>query len=197
MATSDDLTVLTATGLETAAARKALPGVRVEQAGIALAGVTRRYDGTAVSCGVAGGLRRGMSTGTVLIPRSVRRPGGGDALCDPELQDRFAAAARALGAKVVEDPLLTSSVLLHGPARGEWASRGFAGVDMETGLIDALRIGCVRVVLDTPEREIHPAWEHPKRVLLHPRALLDLPFLAREGPRCAALAAQIIAKALR
>jgi hypothetical protein len=67
---------------------------------------------------------------------------------------------------------------------------------METGLLGADRVASVRVVLDTPDRELDPAWGRPLTALWHPAAWLQLPWLAAEGPRCARLAAQVLAAAL-
>jgi hypothetical protein len=191
------IAVVTATGIEAAAARKALPpDVKVIEAGIALAAVRAHYDDLAISCGVAGGLRDDLPTGTVLIPASVRCADGSIFECDASASQALRRAAVAVGYMPVEAPLITTATLVYGANRRTLAAAGYAGVDMETGLIDAPRIACVRVVLDTPQREISPVWEKPWRVPLHPRAWRDLPFLAREGPRCARIAAQIIAAAV-
>lgn len=168
----------------------------VIECGIALA-KHAQFDGLAISCGLAGGLRSGVSTGTVLVPRYVRRPDGSELQCDDVAVDALTFAAARLGCQVVQDPLVTSETLLHGNERQVWAAQGFAGVDMETGLLRAQRVACVRVVLDTPEREISPAWLQPARAMLQPRAWLDLPFLMREGPRCSRIAARIAAAAAR
>lgn len=173
-----------------AARRLAPPGVEVVECGIALA-KHAAFDGLAISCGLAGGLRAGLPTGTVLVPRSVRRPDGSMLECDARAVDALTYAAVRLGCTVVQDPLLTSPALVHGKERSVWAAQGFAGVDMETGLLLAPRIACVRVILDTPEREISPAWVQPARAIFQPRAWLDLPFLMREGPRCSTIAARI------
>lgn len=191
------ITVVTATGLEAAEARKALPAsVRVLQAGISLRLNTGHIQGIAMSCGLAGGLRDDLPTGTVLIPRSVRRPDGTTVACDPELVESLSTAARALGHEPIDAPLLTSATLVHGADRRKWAAQGFAGVDMETGVIKSDRIACVRVVLDTPFREISPAWQRPVSAIFHLRAWFDLPFLAMEGPRGARLSSLIVAKYL-
>ncbi len=187
---------MTATRLEADAVRKVVSGARVVQAGIALA-KQRAFEGAAISCGVAGGLRGGIETGTVLIPKTVRRLDGSTLECDPELRESLLRAARELNYDPDEAPLLTSAALVRGKNRQEWAARGYTGVDMETGAISAPRIACVRVVLDTPQHEISPAWQTPATVIFHPRAWLDLPFLAREGPHCAAIAASIVAAALK
>lgn len=149
----------------------------------------------AISCGLAGGLRAGLATGTVLVPTRVCRPDGSELECDSQAVEALVHAAVSLGATAVTDALYTSTTLVHGAQRKPLADRGYAGVDMETGLIDAPRVACVRVVLDTPQREISPAWLHPARALLSPRAWSDLPFLMREGPRCSTIAARIAARA--
>ena len=191
------ITIVAATRLEAQAARKSAGGAAdVVQAGIALSR-GRHYEGAAISCGIAGALRADLRTGSVLIPRSVLRPDETVLHCDDELTQALARAAEQLGYEPVDAPLLTSPRLVHGGERSRWAAKGYAGVDMETGLIDAPRVACVRVVLDTPEREISPAWLRPASVFVTPAAWRDLPFLAREGPRCAQLAADIVGLALR
>lgn len=190
------ITIVTATGLEAGAARRALPlNVRVLEGGVALARVNEACE-VAISCGVAGGLRDDLATRTVLVPRAVRRPDGSMLECDAEIQEALAAAARALGHEPVDEPLVTAREIVHGAQRARFASEGYAAVDMETGVIRASRVGCIRVVLDTPRNELSPAWLHPVRAFLTPSAWRDLPFLAREGPRCANLAARILADAL-
>jgi hypothetical protein len=179
-------------------ARAELPGVRVLEAGVGLARPPAGgYGECAISCGLAGGLEPGVPTGTVLIPRTVERADGSTLACDASLVDALLAGARALGIVPREGPLLTSRALLHGAARTAAGQRGFTGVDMETGAIPAARVAAVRVVLDTPERELSPAWLHPLRVILQPAAWAELPWLAREGPRCARLAARVVAAAIR
>lgn len=169
-------------------------GVRVVECGIGLQ-KHGQFDGLVISCGLAGGLRPGLPTGTALVPARVRRPDGSELLCDAVAVDALTRAGVRLGFTVVQEPLLTSETLVHGTQRAQWARAGYAGVDMETGLLQAPRVACVRVVLDTPEREISPAWLNPARAMLQPRAWLDLPFLMREGRRCSAIAARIAAHA--
>lgn len=168
--------------------------MRVVEAGIALA-KQRAVGDVAISCGLAGGLRGDVPTGTVLVPSRVRRPDGTQFECDTELVQGLRTIAERLGYPVVTDPLVTSATFVSGAERSRWAAQGYAGVDMETGLLRAPRVACVRVVLDTPGREISPAWLHPATAFLHPRAWLDVPFLIREGPRCSRIAARIVAAA--
>jgi hypothetical protein len=139
-------------------------------------------------------LRDDLPTGTVLIPRRVRRPDGTEFDCDVRAVEALIGAARDLGHAVVSDPLVTSAAIVHGAERKTLAAQGYAGVDMETGLLRAPRIACVRVVLDTTQREISPAWENLYSALLNPRAWLDLPFLIRQGGRCSRIAGQVAGK---
>jgi len=136
-----------------------------------------------------------VPTGTVLVPQRVRRPDGSELLCDDTAVRALLNAAQQLGFQVVRDPLVTASTLVYGSERAALAAQGFAGVDMETGVISASRVACVRVILDTPQREISPVWLTPARAMFAPRAWIDLPFLMREGPRCSAIAANIAARA--
>jgi hypothetical protein len=193
--TDDTLTLIAATGLEYRALRRALPGANVVETGIALAKVRSGFGNAVVSCGVAGGLRADLPTGTLLIPRHVRRPDGATLQCDPELVERFSRAARALGIEPVFDGLLTASAIVRGEARARWAERGFAGVDMETGLLAAPRVAAVRVVLDTPQREISADWSRPLLAILKPWNWPQAAWLAREGSRAAALSARVVAAA--
>lgn len=191
------VTIAAATSTEARAVRRVAPaGVRVVECGIALAKQTE-FDGLVISCGLAGGLRDDVPTGTVLIPHRVRRPDGSAFECDAAAVRALTQAAQDGGYRVLHDPLVTSATLVHGAERQVWAQRGYAGVDMETGLLRAPRVACIRVVLDTPQREISPAWLQPARAMVQPRAWLDLPFLIREGPRCSAIAADVAARAAR
>lgn len=187
--------VLAATRLEERAARRELDhlGVRVVRSGIGQGGT---FDDAVVSCGLAGGLRREVPSGTVLIPDQIGRRSGMRLACDPELVACLRDAARALGVNPLSAPLLTTSALVRGAERETFANFGYAAVDMESGAIEATRIAAVRVILDTPERELSDVWLHPLSIFLQPRALLELPWLARNAPRYARLGAQIIRKAL-
>src|SRR5579862_9440624 len=94
------VTIVAATSTEARAARRyAPPGVNVVECGIALA-KRAQFDGLAISCGLAGGLRSGLSTGTVLIPRFVRRPDGSELQCDDAAVDALTFAAVRLGCEV-------------------------------------------------------------------------------------------------
>jgi hypothetical protein len=186
-----------ATRLEALAVLRELPGARVVRGGVGLARARGRDLGeAAVSCGLAGALRSDLATGTVLVPHMVRRPDGELIACDPLLVEALERAARRLGYRPEPGPLVTSTSLITGDARRAWARRGFACADMETGLIHARRLAAVRVVLDTPERELCDAWERPATALLEPPAWRDLPWLLRAAPRCARRAARVLSAAL-
>lgn len=191
------LTIVAATPFEARAVRKAIGNrAAIVTAGVALKHLRRPLNGAVISCGLAGGLRRGVPTGTVLVPRSIRRPDGSVFACDPDLFGMLWLGAKRLGLEPLDAPLLTHTAIVRGDHRAQWAHQGYAGADMESGLLVAPRIACVRVVLDTPQSELSAAWEDPPRAMLSWRAWLDLPFFLREAARCAALAANVVASAL-
>lgn len=191
--------MVAATGLEARAVRRALPRARVLRTGMALSrlpGVGAALTGAVVACGLAGSLLAEVPAGTVLVPRRVLRPDGRWLDCDPALVEALAAAARRLGREPEQRPMATAAELVVGPDRGTWAALGCASVDMETGLLRAERVATVRVALDTPERELHPAWRRPAGALWRPAALAQLPWLTIESRRAARLAAHVLAAAL-
>jgi hypothetical protein len=188
-------TLIAATALEYKPLRRALPNAQVVQVGIALGRLDTTLGETVISCGIAGGLRLDLPTGTLLIPREVRRPDGSMLHCDAELVGAFARSARSLGIEPVFDPLLTADHIVRGAARAKWGAQGYAGVDMETGLIDARRVAAVRVVLDTPQREISADWQWPLLAMLKPWNWPQAIWLAREAPRAATLCARVVAGA--
>ncbi|HEX8806511.1 MAG TPA: hypothetical protein VF741_06160 [Candidatus Aquilonibacter sp.] len=193
----DTPTVFAATSLESRAVRRHAPAARIVESGV---GLTRMLDatvdGVAISVGLAGGLRVDVPTGTLVIPSAVATDNGTAIACDPRWTTRLRAAAAHLGFAFLDAALLTSETLVVGDARATWAARGFAAVDMETARIPAHAIAAVRVVLDTPQRELSPDWLHPSRAMLRPRNWGQMLWLAREGPRCADLAARVLAVAL-
>ena len=190
-----DVSVVAATHTEARAARHELTRTHVYESGIALRKLRDGFGDTVLSCGVAGGVRHEYHTGTVLIPRRVLRPDGTTLDCDEELVERLLRAANALGLEPLTDPLVTTTGLVTRAERELWASRGYAGVDMETGLLTAPRIAAVRVLLDTPLRELSEDWLHPVTAMLKPWNWPQLLWLAREAPRCARLAARIVHQA--
>jgi hypothetical protein len=51
------------------------------------------------------------------------------------------------------------------------------------------------VILDTPARELNADWLRPVRALSDPRNWAEAMWLAREAPRCARRAAEVVAAA--
>ena len=188
-------TIAVATATEALAVHRAMPGARVCETGVGLATYAGPFGESVVSCGLAGGLREGVPSGTVIVPRAVRRPDGTTLHCDDALSARLADASRRLGFEPLLDPMITAEAIVNGAARAEWARLGYAGVDMETGLLDAPRVAAVRVVLDTPQRELSDEWIQPARALRNPRNWPQALWLARHAPRYARRAAQVIALA--
>ena len=188
-------TFVAATGIEVSPLRCRLRGATIVETGIGLSKVSSKLGTAVVSCGFAGGLRRDLPTGTILIPREVRRPDGSTMRCDGAFVEIFAQSCRRLGIEPIFAPLLTAGEIVRGTARAHWAAQGYAGVDMETGRIDSLRVAAVRVVLDTPQHEISGDWQTPFLAILKPWNWPQAFWLAREAPRAAALAARVVAAA--
>lgn len=187
------IAIVTATALEAREARRALPAAVVFEVGVGLKNRPGAFGEVVVSCGLAGGLRRDLPAGSVLVPEEVGCSDGPRRRCDPELVAAYIAGARALGFEPITEPLLTSPAIVRGAQRERAAQLGYCAVDMETALIGAPRIAAVRVVLDTPSRELRGDWLHPLRAALDPRNWPELLWLARDGPRFARRAAEVVA----
>jgi 4-hydroxy-3-methylbut-2-enyl diphosphate reductase len=199
MATQPDRPdIVAATSLEARAIRRHARDAHVVLSGIGLSRLHASSLGrTAISCGLAGGLRADLPTGTVLIPSLVTTTDGISITCDPDWTLRLRRAARELGCVSIDAPLLTSATLINGADRAAWASRGFAGVDMESARIMVESLAVVRVILDTPQNELSTDWLNPARAILNPRNWKEALWLSREAPKCADLAGRLIAAALR
>jgi hypothetical protein len=185
--------VVAATSLEAKAARRELPNASVIESGIALDRFNNsESDAAYISCGLAGGLRADLPTGTVVIPREVRRPDGTTTHMDEQLTEALIAAARSLGIESVTAPLITAASVVVGAERKRWAEEGYAAADMETGLLTG-RVAAVRVILDTPLNELSGDWLNPATAMLKPWNWPQAIWLGRHAPACARLAARIIA----
>lgn len=195
-----DVTVVVAMGVEARPVRRRSPGLRLLRAGIGLSALERAQLTTEVvfSVGLAGGLAPQLTSGTVVVPAQVAREDGRLIACDPAWSAALLAASRRLGFPTVTLPLLSADGLVTGPNRGLWAGRGFAAVDMETALLAGMvgRVAAVRVVMDTPDREISPAWERPGRAVLDPRNWREGAWIARAAPRYSMRAARVVAAAI-
>ncbi len=192
----DSITLVAATPMEARALHRTLPSAHVVTAGIALARGAKELRPCVISCGVAGALRDDLSTGTVVVPAEIGLADGRRIACDPELVATLVTGARNLGIEPVTDSMLTADTLVTGAQRPIWAARGFAAVDMETGRIAAPRVAAVRVILDTPARELSRDWERPILALLKPWNWPQAFWLAREAPRAAELAARVVAQGI-
>lgn len=191
--------ILAPTFLEYVAARFVLSGATVVHAGVRL---SRFYappgERAFVVCGLAGALGAASSPGTVVIPDQVGLPDGRIIECDADLTGALRVAAQSLHLPIECGRLLTSPELVTGPDREFWARRGFVAADMETGLLGGrgLRVATVRVLLDTPSRDISPEWIRPTRSIASPSLWLQLLWLAWSAPRHAVRAASVVQEAL-
>lgn len=191
--------ILAPTLLEYWAVRRTLPHARSNWTGVRLT----RWKGTrqgsmVIVCGLAGALTTGLNPGTILVPEQIGFVDGRTMPCDPELVQALMTAAHSLHFQPHTGPLLTSQSLIVGDARRDWSQHGFVAADMETGLLaeQSLRVATIRVVLDSPEHGISPAWLHPTTALLQPPLWRELFWLARAAPQYALRAAQVLKSCL-
>jgi nucleoside phosphorylase len=135
-------------------------------------------------CGLAGGLAPDVSPGTLLVPKQVGLADGRLFDCDGGAVEALHAALSRACMPFDVRPILTADAMLVGNARGTWADRGFAGVDMEAGkpAQAGVRVATVRVVLDSVDHEISAEWAQPLRALRRSSAWKELSWLARMGP---------------
>ena len=198
-ARAEDATVVVATRTEERAVRRAAPQFRVHRAGVSL----RQWNHAiatpvVISAGLAGGLDSGTPTGTVVVASHVALADGERVVCDPVWIDALVSAARKLGLPVITGGIVTAKSLVTGAAREQWARSGYLAADMESGLLigRAPRVAALRVLLDTPNRELSPRWEHPLRASLDPRRWPEAVWLFRTAPALALRAARVLAAAV-
>lgn len=180
--------------------RRRVPAMRVVRAGVGLEDLHRRRTTALVlSVGLAGGLEPGLEPGTVVVPDRVVGPGGQIVDTDPLWTSALQAASRRLHLPTERGVLVTTTEVVTGAARAELAARGYVAADMESAAIAALApaVAVVRVILDTPGREISPLWRQPMRAAIHPRLWSQGVWLMRAAPRFALRAADVLAEALR
>jgi hypothetical protein len=195
-----DVTVVAAMGVEARPVERRAPQLRMVRGGIGLATLDQSLLTTPVvlSVGLAGGLTADLVSGTVVVPSQVAREDGVLLPCDPAWSAALEAASRRLGYPTSTAQLLSANAVVTHSGRGLWAARGFAAVDMETALLAGMvpRVAAVRVVLDTPTREISPAWERPGRAALNPRLWREGSWLLRAARQYSLRAALVVAAAL-
>jgi len=146
-----------------------------------------------VVCGLAGSLLARVLPGTVLVPTVVGLEDGRRLPLDQGMSEALSDAAEGLGYRVERGDMLTSRCIVTGEARVRWAAEGFAGADMETGILAAhgLRVATIRVVLDTPTHPISDLWTGP-RAALSPGLLRELIWMARYAPAFALRSAGVV-----
>jgi len=142
----------------------------VERVGMGLKGWSPPTVRPFVSCGLAGALTESITPGTIIIPEWVGVASGERIRCHAPLVEALVAATRKLGREPVTGPLITTPWLVTGRERQDWSAKGFVAADMETGMLLKRypRGATVRVILDSPQRDLSAAWERPWRALLEP-----------------------------
>lgn len=187
--------ILAPTWLEYRATRRTLPQAQISRTGISLARWQGANQGASVIvCGLAGALAPDLPAGTILVPSWIGLADGTKMQCDPLLVEMLTAAARTLRLPLDTGPMLTARTLVVGAERQRWFQQGFVAADMETGLLAGrdLRVATVRVVLDTPARELPPDLARPTRALFQPLFWRELLWLSNAAPRYARLAARVL-----
>ncbi|HEX7095323.1 MAG TPA: 4-hydroxy-3-methylbut-2-enyl diphosphate reductase [Acidimicrobiales bacterium] len=108
--------------------------------------------------GFSGALQRDIAPGTVIVADEVRGPFGAVPIVPPTL---LVSALRRAGLNVRVGPIVSAEQMVRGRDRLALAESGAIAVDMESGwLVEAAPSrprAVVRVVVDTPEREL-PSW---------------------------------------
>jgi hypothetical protein len=187
--------ILAPTWLEYRATRRTLPQAQISRTGISLARWRGANRGASVIvCGLAGALAPELPAGTILVPSWVGLADGTQMQCDPLLVEMLTTAACNLRLPLDTGPMLTARTLVVGDERQRWFQQGFVAADMETGLLAGrnLRVATVRVVLDTPARELPPDLARSTRALFQPLFWRELLWLSHAAPRYARLAARVL-----
>ena len=175
-----------AMGVEAWGVRRKARHVRVLEVGIG-GRPKMQLPGIVISAGLCGGLLPGQMPGTVVIPTQVVDEGGVVHPCDPGVVAALTQAARYLRFPVAGGSLISTAAMVTGPARATWASRGHVAVDMESAAVAeaATRFGVLRVILDTPDRELSDAWAQPARAVRQPSNWSEAVWLGINTPRYA------------
>jgi 4-hydroxy-3-methylbut-2-enyl diphosphate reductase len=157
------LLVIAPLRLERAALRRGLPEALVLHSGMGAARarsaalVAARIPADAVAvAGFCGAVTRGLLPGDIVVATEVRGPAG-----VTECSSRpLVAALAALGIRRVHvGPLVSADHVVRGLERAAMAGEGALAADMESAWLAPGAAGrplaVLRVVLDTPERELH------------------------------------------
>ena len=158
--------VLAPLRLEARALRRGDPSLQVVRTGAgpiraarAVAALGRAGTPSALAvAGVAGGLVPGIEPGTVVVADRVLSADGTEVAQLPSA-GLIASELRAIGLPAVVGPVISTPRVVHGDeARAALARTGAVAVDTETAYALGARwdipIAVIRVVADTPEREL-------------------------------------------
>jgi hypothetical protein len=186
MAPDTRVVAVCAMGVEAWGVRRRARHVRVVQVGIGGRPRTA-LPGIVISAGLCGGLLPGQTPGTVVIPSQVVDERGVIHPCDPGVVAALTQAARYLRYPVADGSMISTSAMVTGSGRETWASRGHVAVDMESAAVaeSTTRFGVLRVILDTPTRELSDAWAAPARAIRNPSNWGEAVWLGVNTPRYA------------
>ena len=157
------LLVIAPLRIECVAVRRGLPGALVLHSGMGAARArstalaAARIPAAAVAvAGFCGAVVGGLRAGDVVVASEVRGPAGVTA-CE---SGPLVAALAALGiVRVQVGPVVSADHLVRGAERAMLAGEGALAVDMESAWLAPAAAGrpfaVLRVVLDTPAREIY------------------------------------------
>ena len=147
--------------VERLAVRRALPDARVVSCGLGAARARRAAaaappPAAVAVAGLCGAVDPGLRAGDVVVASEVRGPEG----VVPCSTAGLVAALAALGvAPVHVGPIASTRRVVYGPRRRALAAQGVLAADMESAWLAAAAGGApfavLRVVLDTPAREIY------------------------------------------
>jgi 4-hydroxy-3-methylbut-2-enyl diphosphate reductase len=142
------LLVIAPLRIERAAVRRRLPGALVLRSGM---GAARAR----AAAGFCGAVAEGLRPGDIVVASEVRGPDGVTRCASGPL----VAALAALGApRVHVGPVASADHVVRGVERGVLAGEGALAADMESAWLapaaEGKRFAVLRVVLDTPAREI-------------------------------------------
>lgn len=117
-----------------------------------------------VSFGIAGGLDPALSSGTLILPRVVKTPEGGEITCDPSWHGRLAGSFLSSITASEQDLVSVTEPVVTAEAKRELAERAGAGaVDVESWAVGtaAQELGLpfltIRAIADTADQRLPAA----------------------------------------
>ncbi|HEX5193557.1 MAG TPA: 4-hydroxy-3-methylbut-2-enyl diphosphate reductase [Solirubrobacteraceae bacterium] len=160
------LTVLTPMAFEARALRRGAPGLDVRSTGIGArraAEYARTHDhgdaAAVVIAGFCGGLAPDLEPGDIVLASELRDGDGSDRTVACADSTILAAMLRRAGLRVHVAPVASHRTLTTGARRRQLAQTGAAAVDLESAWLAPVArdrpLYALRVVLDTPHRELH------------------------------------------